>query len=206
MNRKSYSVTDIVAWKFEDHALPDEWIAHLGELAGRFTMYVDGDGGHGKTEYVIKLAKMLATHVGKTRLNNVEQGKHKQIQLSVVRNKFATEVPAGRFQYDNLRTFEAYKAKLKRPQSGRVQIIDSISYWPLNVKQVQELIEEFPRKSFVFVAYKAHESQNKPIAHLCDIKVRVKDFVATPSGRFGGNKPFIVWNKHSNSSQITIGL
>ena len=186
--QRSYGVRDIMNWKFAESNLPEVWLNHLGDIPERFTMYVDGDGGHGKTEYVIQLAKMLCNHFAKTHLNNVEQGKHKQIGKSVARNKFDTEVPAGKFIYSSITDFEKYKARIKRPNSGRVQIIDSISYWPLNQKQIQELIEEFKYKSFVFVAYKAHFTKNRPIAHLCDIKVRIEDFKAYPSGRFGGNR------------------
>jgi len=143
-------------------------------------------------------------YMGKVRLNNVEQGKHLQIQQSVERNKF-TEIQPGKFQYDSIHDFEAYKAKIKRPNSGKIQIIDSISYWPLTANQVQELLETFRHKSFIFVAYKAHYNQNRPIAHLCDIKVRVENFIAAPSGRFGGNQPLVIWDrKKAINPQLTL--
>jgi hypothetical protein len=197
---RSYSSRDIENWKFEDQKFPAEWQDHLGDVPERFLIYVDGDGGQGKTEYVMLMTKMLATYMGKSRLNNVEQGKHKQIKDSHWRNNFLNDIPKGKFQYDNIRDFDAYLARLRRPNSGRIQLIDSISYWPLTAKQIQELIKEFKNKSFVFVAYKKDFEKNKAIQHLCDIKVRVEHFIADTNGtsRFGGNKPFVIWEEEAN--------
>ena len=190
----SYGVRGVEKWNFDFQELPEAWLKHLGDIPSRFLMYVDGDGGHGKTEYIMQASKMFAMHMGKVKINNVEQGKHVQIKQSLIRNNMS-EIQPGKWLYKSIHSFEAYKKELSRHNSGRIQIIDSISYFPLSTGQVQELIESYPKKSFIFVAYKAHFNQNKPIAHLCDIKVRVERFIATPSGRFGGNEPYIIWDK-----------
>jgi len=184
---RSYGVNDVLNWKFNEKDFPKHWREHLGNIPDRFLMYVDGDGGHGKTEYSMLISKMFANHLGKVHLNNVEQGKHKQITESAQRNQFRSTITPGTWMYSNIRNFEEYKDKLRKKNSGRIQIIDSISYWPLSVKQVQELIMQFKYKSFMFVGYKAHFTQNRAIAHLCDIKVRVDSFYAKPISRFGGN-------------------
>lgn len=204
---RSYSVRDIMNWKFDKHDFPKEWVDHLGAIPQRFTMYVDGDPGNGKTEYIMKCSKMLANHMGKVRLNNVEQGKHVQIQQSAARNKFMEEIPAGKFQYDNIRDFDQYVKRIKRPNSGRIQIIDSISYWPLTLEQVQYLLENFQHKSFIFVAYQSEYTRNKPIIHHCDIKVRVENFIANSRSRFQGNHPYVIWNKKANvNGQTALSL
>lgn len=197
---RSWGIKDIANWKFDMQSLPHRWIEHLGDVPGRFLMYVDGDGGHGKTEYIIQLSKMLAQHMGKVNVNNVEQGKHTQIQASFQRNKL-DEIKPGKWMYNSIHDFNAYKKKVKTRNSGRIQIIDSISYWPLTTAEVQELIELFPYKSFVFVAYKAHYNQNRPIAHLCDIKVRVENFIAAPVSRFGGMQKLVIWDRKAGLFQ-----
>ncbi len=191
---RSYSINDIYNWKFEQSPMPKNWVDHLGDIDSRFTMYIDGEPGNGKTEYVMQLIKMLTNHIGKTRINNVEQGKHTQIKTSVIRNDYKNTIPVGKFQYDSIRSYEEFKAKLKRPNSGKVVVIDSISYWPLNLAQIQELIDTFKSKSFVFVAYKSAFTRNQPIIHNCDIKVRIEKFVAHVTGsRFGGNENYYIW-------------
>lgn len=206
----TYGAKDIVAWKFEEHTLPEPWGSFLGVLPQRFTIYLDGDPGHGKTEMQIQCASMLAQHFGKVRINNVEQGKHIQIRESIKRNKLA-ELKAGKFAYCSINNFEKYKEQLRRPNSGRVQIIDSISFFPLDAKQIQELFETFKHKSFILVAYKAHYQRNADIRHLCDLKVRIENFVATHSGnnRFGGTEDFAIWPerypiKKKSNAQLTL--
>jgi predicted ATP-dependent serine protease len=200
---RSYSINDIYAWKFTEQGMPTEWLQHIGHIDSRFTMYIDGEPGNGKTEYVLQFAKMLCNNIGKTRLNNVEQGKHTQIKTSVVRNDFKNTIPAGKFQYDTIRDYNEFKAKLKKPNSGRNIIIDSISYWPLGVKEIQELINSFKYKNLIFVAYKKHFSKNQEIIHMCDIKVRVENFFATVTGgRFGGTESYNVWPTRFASSSM----
>jgi hypothetical protein len=191
---RSYSVNDIYKWSFKANSMPQQWVDHIGFIDSRFTMYIDGEPGNGKTEYVIQLAKMLCNHIGRTRLNNVEQGKHSQIKTSVIRNEFQTTIKPGLFQYDTIRSFNDFKAKISKTNSGRNIIIDSISYWPLNVEQIQDLIDTFKTKNLIFVGYKAHFAKNQAIIHNCDIKVRVENFFATMTGgRFGGTKPYSIW-------------
>ena len=190
---RSYSVKDIYDWKFEDAQLSEKWAAHLGALPVKFSIYVDGEAGEGKTEYSIQMAKEFAQRVAKVRIVNVELGKHKQVSLSFKRNRIKEEVKPARLQYDVITNYEALKEKISKPNSGGVIIIDSISFFPLDEKQVQELLEKYKgRKSFVFIAYRAHFSRNKAIRHLCDIKINVNRFVATIEGsRFGGTDYFI---------------
>ncbi|MEQ8581235.1 MAG: hypothetical protein RIC30_09510 [Marinoscillum sp.] len=194
---KGAGVNEILNWKFDlAEGIPQAWRDHLGEFPQKqWYMYVDGEAGHGKTDYIMQLTKMLATHIGKVSLNGVEQGKHTQIRESAVRHRF-DELEPGKFIYEKkLRDWDLYKAKMKNSRP-RVMIIDSISMWPLTVKEVQELLQEFEAKIIILVAYAAHFNQNKPIRHLCDIKVRVENFQAiTSSSRFGGSKPFTIWEE-----------
>lgn len=191
---RNYGVHDIENWKFDEPTIPVEWQNHLGDLPVPFSIYVDGDGGHGKTEYIMLLSKMIANFIGKVHLNNVEQGKHKSIQQSHKRNNFTKEVPSGKWMYKSMKDYMEYTEHLAKRNSCKVAIIDSISFFPLNQKQIQALMDRFKTKSFVFVAYEADATKNKPIKHLCDIKVNVRDFIAYTNGssRFGGNEPFMI--------------
>ena len=195
---RSYSTNDILNWNFKKSDLPEKWVKHLGELNERFLMYVDGEGASGKTEYALQFAKMCAINIGKVRLNNVEQGKHQQIQDSVKRNDFKGTIKPGLFQYDNMRVFEDFDKKLSRPNSGKVIMIDSISYWPLNHSQIKYLFDQYKKKSFMLNAYRADFGKNKAIRHLCDIKINVENYIAKVEGsRFGGGESFDIWpEKH----------
>ena len=96
--------------------------------------------------------------------------------------------------YHRYREYEKLKTKIKRPNSGKVWFIDSISYFGLTEEQIQELFNDFPNKSFILVAYQAHFAKNKAIRHLCDIKVRCEDYVAiVQASRFGGGEPWVIY-------------
>lgn len=191
---RSYSINDVINWKFEDAEIPRTWIDHLGVLPSRFTIYVDGEAGDGKSEYAIQFQKMAAQYIGKCRNINVELAKHRQVRDSFIRNNMKAVEPNRNVQYEVITEYEALKARLKKPNSGKVIIIDSISFFPLNEKQIQDLFETFKNKSFMLLAYRAHFSKNKAIRHLCDIKVNLKDFVARiESSRFGGTEDYYVW-------------
>lgn len=202
MAKKNYGVNDIARWNFNEPEIPAEWRVHLGDLSTPFRMYVDGEGGDGKTEYMMMFSKMSSVYIGKSLYNNVEQGKHKSIQQSHERNNFKEEVKPGKWMYCSIRNYDEFVAHLRKRNSGKLVIIDSISFFPLNAKQIQELFELFPNKSFVLVAYGADATKNKAIKHLCDIKVNVKDFIAYPKSRFDGNEPFVISKKMHNRALL----
>lgn len=196
MARRSDGVNDVLSWNFKYWDMPEKWRAHLGNLPSQFNMYIDGDGGHGKTEYIIQLSKMMAMYFGKVHLFNFEQGKHNQIKKSVIRNGFE-EVKPGKWMYARyVHTLEALRSKLNKRNSGRVIILDSISFLELSYAEVKDLINEFPHKNFICIAYKADYSKYKRIRHLFDIKTRVENFKTIDNGnRHGGGNSWIIWDK-----------
>jgi hypothetical protein len=193
---RSYGVNDILNWKFQENSLPEKWYAHLGDIPQRVLIYVDGEAGNGKTEYLIQLTEMFSNHYGKVHLNNIEQGKHRQVQESIVRNDFKNKIKPGKFTYSIITDYSEYCARIEKPQSGRVQVIDSISQWKLTEKQVFKVInhKKHRNKSFVLCAYKKHRVKNAEIEHLCDIKIEVVNFKAiVRSNRFGGGATYDIW-------------
>lgn len=192
---RSYGVNDISSWKFEEINLPEAWAKHLGDITAGFRMLVEGPPGHGKTEYVMKLAKMLTQYVGKVNANSTEQGKSKTFKQSWDRNAM-NEIEPGKYmlQGKHSRTFEPWFKNLQKPNSGRTIILDSIDYMNLTFDQFKQLHERFPQKNLVFVCWNNPMSaDSKKIRYACDIKVEVSDFTAHIRSRFGGNQPFLIW-------------
>lgn len=197
MAKRSDGVRDVMNWNFKYWDMPQEWRDHLGDLPEQFNMYIDGDGGHGKTEFLMQLSKMMALHFGKTHLFNFEQGKHNQIKISANRNNFEELLSTGKWMYArDVANLDQLYAKLEKRNSGRVIILDSISFLELTYAQVRDLINAFPRKNFICVAYAADFSKYKSIRHLFDIKTRVENFKAkVQSNRHGGTKDWVIWDK-----------
>ncbi|WP_286747918.1 hypothetical protein [Roseivirga sp. UBA1976] len=206
MARRSNGVRDVLNWKFKYWDMPSEWAAHFGELPDQFNIYIDGDAGHGKTEYEMQMSKMMAQYFGKVHLFNFEQGKHNQITKSAQRNKFEDLLSTGKWMYArDIVTLDQVYDKLKRPNSGKLILLDSISFLELNYGEVRDLIKDFPRKNFACIAYKADFTKYKPIRHLFDIKIRVENFKAVvQSSRHGGGKEWIIWDKSADWKKGTL--
>lgn len=193
---KNYSITDVESWKFEQVNLPKEWAEHLGNLTENFRMLIQGPSGHGKTEYLMKLIKVLAEKHGKVSLNNVEQGKSATLKEAIMRNDF-TDLKGKVMICDaSKRKFEPWFEALKRPNSGKIICLDSLNYMNLTLEQFKLMHEKFKHKSIIIVCWDdPMNTASKEIKYMCDIKVEVKDFKANIRSRFGGNKPFVIWDK-----------
>lgn len=191
---RNYGVSDIENWTFEDVALPKEWKDHLGEISEPFKMIIEGPSGHGKTEYVFKLMKVLVDVIGKVNFNSTEQGKSKTFKAAWDRNQMGDIAP-GKFMLAKKKTtFELWYNDLCRPNSGRVIVLDSIDYLKMTDSQFKQLIERFEKKNIIVVCWNDPMApDSKKIKYMCDIKVEVKDFKARIRSRFGGNKPFVIW-------------
>lgn len=191
---KNYGIKDIESWKFKDVDMPKEWVDHLGDLSKPFKMLILGEPKNGKTEYALKLSKMLANYYGKVSYNSPEQGKSKTFALAVKRNDMGSV--SGKFVLldKSKRTFAAWFKYLEGKNTGSIIFLDSVDYMHLTFEQWQQLTERFPNKSFVVIAWnKPKSSAANQIEYTIDILVTVKDYVANVRSRFGGNKPFVIW-------------
>lgn len=178
------------------------WYDSFAEPEKNFRMLVYGKPGNGKTEFCIQLAKYLAKYT-KVYYNSFEQGISKSLQDAVLRNNMM-EV-AGKVIFGDKETHEEMKARLQSRNSPNVVIVDSRDYMNMTTREYIELIELYPRKSFVIICW---ESAGKPkgeyakaIEFMVDIKVHVRNFRAYPRCRFGGNKPFVIWEKGARQNE-----
>jgi len=202
--QRNYSNSDITSWKFKDIQLPAEWAAHLGNISENFRIIVQGPSGHGKTEYVMKLAKMLTQYYGKVNFNSTEQGRSSTFQQAWQRNAM-NEITPGKIMVcsKDKREFEVWFESLLRPNSGRVIILDSIDYMELKIAQFKKLEARFRHKAIIVVCWDdPMDTNSKKIKYLCDMKVEVHDFKARIRSRFGGNKSFNIWPNRLKDTNV----
>lgn len=201
----NYGISQIDKWQFTDIDLPQDWVEHLGEIEDGFRAIIWGESGQGKTEYLFQFTKMLAMHWGKVHVNNVEQGKSKTFKEGFKRQKM-NEILPGKWMLGDksLRDWDAYLDKVQLRGSGRVLVIDSITYWELNYQNIKQLHEMFPKKCLILVAY-ASDSNLRKIKHLFDLKIEVKNRVAHIISRYGSQKSWdIMANRPKSSGQPTL--
>lgn len=193
--------------------LPEEIIHSFGRLTHNFIMIIWGLSGNGKSNLMMQLLRAFMPF-GKVLYVGLEEGFEASMQMNVLRH-LREDVDAGRIEFaDHEMTYDALVIKLKKKKSPRFIIIDSIQYWNISYEQYKRLKEMFKNKSFIFISHaKGKEPDGKTaekIRYDAPIKVFVQGFLAFVTSRYGGNKPYVIWEEGAkkywgNKYKKTIG-
>lgn len=198
---RSIGINDFLARKFVSYEFQGEWLATFGEPERNMRCIIYGKPGQGKTEFCIKLAKYLASFT-KVYYNSFEQGVSKSLQDALRRNQMG-EVN-GKVIFGDQETFDDMCERLSNRNSPNVCIIDSRDYMNLSTHQFKLLLDRFPRKCFIVICWesggKPRGEHAKQIEFMCDVKIHVRDFIAHPRSRFGGNQNFVIWDRKGKAS------
>ena len=96
-------------------------------------------------------------------------------------------------------THETFGERLMKKKSADFAVLDSMQHAELDKKKYLEMTEKLctPRKgkSIIFISHWIKNDFTKFVKHDCDIKVEVIGFVAYVESRYGGNKPFVIWEQ-----------
>lgn len=200
---KTIGITDFINKNFDTYDIEGEWLDSFGHIEKNFKMSVTGESGGGKTELVVKFVKNLCLKFNvKADYFSHEQGHSKSLQAAIVRNNM--EEVKGKVMFIKDATFDEVVERLKRRASAKIVVIDSQDYCDLTTKQYKLLVKLFPRKSFIVISWankdKPKNQASKDIEYMSCIKVFVKDGKAFPRSRFGGNMPFVIFEKKQKPS------
>jgi len=189
-------ITDFYDKTYKELEFDGEWLASFGKPEKNFKCCVYGASGNGKTEFVIKLTKYLARFT-KVYYNSFEQKFSKSLRDAIIRN--CMKEVTGKVIFADGESVAEMKRRLSKKNSPGAIVIDSRDYMNLTMEQFKELIEAFPAKCFIVICWsegtKPKGDHAKAIEYMCDVKIFVKDFKANMRSRFGGNQPFVVWDK-----------
>lgn len=203
---RNYSTNDIVNWKFPVVDLPQQWRDHLGEVPRNFRMLIKGKPKNGKTEYCFQQSKMFAELGLKVSYNSPEQGKSQSFQAAAIRNKLDEIKGKWMLCGKSCKQFEPWLKYLERPNSGQVILLDSIDRMKLTEQQYVQLDQRFPNKALVMVCWdNPMSAAAKAIEYYVDIIVDVKHFTAESFSRYGGNKPYVIWDR-KRKAQLELGI
>ncbi|MDP2061331.1 MAG: hypothetical protein U1C58_06175 [Flavobacteriaceae bacterium] len=199
---RAIGITEFLNKKFDAYPFGGNWLKSFGEPEKNFVMHVCGTSGNGKTEFSVQLAKYMAQFT-KVLICSYEQGISKSLQDSLIRNDMS-EV-SGKVLFTGNEPIHELVLRLKKRASPAVVIIDSLDYMRLTTDQFKFLRKTFPRKSFIVVSWSSGDKPKsqyaKDIEYMSDIKIYVRNFKAYPQSRFGGNQPFIIWDRTPKTGQ-----
>lgn len=199
---RAIGITQFLEKSYDVYDIEGEWLDSFGQIEKNFKMSLTGESGHGKTELVVKLVKVLCLK-NRTKVDyfSYEQGHSKSLQDAIKRNNM--EEVKGKVMFLTGGLFEELMTRLKRKASARIVVIDSQDYSELSTKQFKILIKSFPRKAIIITSWanndKPRNKAAKDIENMCDIKAHVSKYIAYPRSRYGGNKPFVIWDKKDNT-------
>ena len=134
---------------------------------------------------------------GKVLYVSLEEGTDASI-VATVKRHLAEEDFEGKIHFaDHEMTYDKLVVTLSKKKSAKFIIIDSIQYWNITYEQYKSLKERFKKKSFIFISHASGKLPDgktaEKIMYDAGIKVRVEGYVAEVKSRYGGNKPFVIW-------------
>ena len=196
--RLSKTITSTQFLQKQYITLPFEgkWYDSFGLPEDNFSMIIYGESGHGKTEGEIILCKYLS-QFDTVYFNSKEQGFSLSLQHAWKRNNM--EDVNDRVRLVHKEDYHHMIMRLKRKKSPKIVFIDSIQHSNINYEMWKHLRATFPKKIFILISHSEGKrplgAAAKSIEYDVDIKVYVKDFVMYVKSRFGGNKPFVIWEE-----------
>ena len=207
---KVLGLHQLLAKRYEYLDLPATIKESFGDVVKNFLMIVYGASGNGKSSLLMQFVKaVMANENGKVLYISLEEGFEASIQKNVLKHLNPTPNPspkergieedyAGKIEFaDYEMTIEKLDAKLSKRKSPQYIVIDSIQYWNISYEQYKWLKQKHPKKSFIFISHSKGKSPDgvtaQKIEYDVSIKVRVEGYVAFVRSRYGGNKPFVIW-------------
>jgi len=204
--RRLLSNRDVTKAAFDTAPFEGDWLAAFGrpELKGTWTIF--GSSGSGKTTFALMLCKYLS-QFGRVMYDSLEQGLSRSMQLAWervgMREAGRGVVFADRVQLEELRE------RLSKPKSAQMVIIDSVTAMQgFRKGDYADLVRDFPRKLFVFIAHEKNHKAFPAVAEyvrcLSDVKICVEGYAARVVSRYatGPGYDFVIWEDGYRSYHI----
>ncbi|BDD10891.1 hypothetical protein FUAX_33230 [Fulvitalea axinellae] len=194
--RRAMSARALMRKKFKVMSFSGPWKESFGEsLEPSGVWIVWGNSGNGKTRFCMQLAKYL-TRFGKVAYDTMEEGARLTFQKALVDSHMEQ---AKGFVVLDREPLADLKARLRKRNSPDIVIVDSFQHMGLSKPKYLKLKGEFPDKLFVFVSHaegKQPEGRSaKFVRYDADVKIRVEGYRALPTSRYGGGRPYVIWEE-----------
>lgn len=199
---RTLGVNSILNRNFKTFGIAGQWQEALGDISRPFKWLVYGKPKNGKTTMLLQFCKYIS-QFAKVYYNSMEEGHGKTFQQALLRADFSNVKP-GKFMVGDRDSFEEMMAKLKK-NKAQVVVIDSRDYMNLTVEQYKQMIETYPRKSFVIVCWEQGGNPKgnhaKDIEFMVDMVTRVANFRAITNGRFGAGLKYTI-SGHAQQQEL----
>ena len=194
--RRALSLSDILRFRPTTLDFDGEFEMLIGrpELTGAWLIW--GNSSNGKTRFALQLARYMCRFC-KVAYDSLEEGLSLSMQEAIRDVGFAD--CKKRFTLLDKCGIEELKERLSRHASPKVVFIDSLQYTGMNYRDYIELRDRFRNKLFVLISHAAGTDPKGDVAisikYDAFVKIRVDNFIAYAMSRYGGGRPYTVWQR-----------
>ena len=193
---RAASLDQVLRTRFKVLPFEGEWKESIGcpELTGSWIIW--GNSGNGKTRFALQLCKYLC-QFGRVAYDSLEEG----VSVSLVKAIKETHMMEVRRKFVVLdkEPIDQLTERLERPKSPDIVCIDSLQYTGMSYEQYKALKERFPKKLFIWISHADGTLPEgrvaKKVRFDSNVKVFVQAYRAEPVSRYGGGKPYIIWEE-----------
>jgi hypothetical protein len=184
--------------------LPEDFVASIGEIDDAWDAIIYGASGNGKSNFTVMLLKALIKAMNcKCEYVSYEEGHSKTVQDTWIKRHNMLEEVGNMVQITDHMTYEELDKKMGKKQSAKIWVIDSIPASGLTQQQWAKLKQKYvfgrKRKIMIAIAWsegdKPQGSHARAIEYYAQIKLYVDKLIVFPKSRFGGNRPFVIWEE-----------
>ena len=193
---RAASLDQVLRMRFKVLPFEGEWKDAIGcpELTGSWIIW--GNSGNGKTRFALQLCKYLC-QFGRVAYDSLEEG----VSVSLVKAIKETHMMEVRRKFVVLdkEPIDQLTERLEKPKSPDIVCVDSLQYTGMSYEQYKALKERFPKKLFIWISHADGTLPEgrvaKKVRFDSNVKVFVQAYRAEPVSRYGGGKPYIIWEE-----------
>jgi hypothetical protein len=192
---KAYSAQQIINRKRVLYPFEGKWKESFGEPEKIAKWFISGPSFSGKSSLTFTLCEYLSVF-GCIDYNSLEEGDSQTVADKIIRHGLAHKT---NFRLLAKVPVDQFEDRLMKRKSAAFGVIDSVQHAQMNKKQYCRMVDRLciPKKgkSMIFINHWTKDELWKHIKHDCDIKIEVINYVAYVESRFGGGKPFVIWEE-----------
>jgi hypothetical protein len=193
---KALRPSQIINKKRNIYQFEDKWKESFGRPENFAKWFITGPSYSGKSSFLFSLCEYL-TNFGKVAYNNYEEGDSETVADKMRMSGLIHKEDL--FRLIPKEPALEFKKRLMKRKSAEFGVFDSIQHGQINKELFLNITEDLcvPKKgkSLLFVSHYTKDGLWTFVRHDCDIKVEVINFVANVESRYGGNKPFVIWEE-----------
>lgn len=174
----------------------------IGEIEDAFDAIIYGASGNGKSNFTVMLLKSLVLAMDcKCEYVSYEEGHGKTFQDTIIARHDMYKIIGNKMLLTDHLTYDELYKRMGRKQSAKIWVIDSIQAARFTAEQCAELKTKYvlgkKKKIIIYISWSEGKFPQgavaKGIEYYANIKMRVEGLVMFPKSRYGGNKPFVIW-------------